>query len=414
MKNAKIWLIGTLATATLAAAWFATRPAAFAQPVTIAPLPPGAAKTGDPAADAKAAIDKALAYLKSKQNKDYTWGEGDICPALTGLCIKAFIQSGVDPDTQFLDKALEALIAFQKATGGIYTQSLAAYNTAIAISALASAPGEEELKEPLKKALEYLKSLQWRDTIQGLPNDEQVKPGDVRGGGWGYGGGKTGRPDMSNVNMAMDALHDAGLPKDSPEYKRVLEFLTHCQNNSETNKDPDGFKSGDDGGSFYSPANKGMSPAGEYTDASGNRMLRSYGSMTYAGLKSMIYAGLSKDDPRVKAAFAWITKNWTMDRNPGMEVADPKAAESGLFYYYHTMARALRAYGQPVITDDKGNQHDWRLELIAKLASLQKPDGSWEGHDKWMESNPQIVTAMAVLALQEVQADLKDHPANAK
>ncbi len=34
-------------------------------------------------------------------------------------------------------------------------------------------------------------------------------------------------------------------------------------------------------------------------------------AMTYAGLKSMIYAGLAADDPRVKAAIAYITKHYT-------------------------------------------------------------------------------------------------------
>ena len=76
----------------------------------------------------------------------------------------------------------------------------------------------------------------------------------------------------------------------------------------------------------------------------GKRIVRSYGSMTYAGLKSMIYCGLTKDDPRVKAAWNWIRKNWTLDINPGMQFSnpkDPKAGESGLYYYYHTLARAL-------------------------------------------------------------------------
>ena len=53
-------------------------------------------------------------------------------------------------------------------------------------------------------------------------------------------------------------------------------------------------------------------------------MLRSYGSMTYAGLKSMIYAGLSHDDPRVKAAWEWIGRNFTVDENPGMAASGRK------------------------------------------------------------------------------------------
>jgi squalene-hopene/tetraprenyl-beta-curcumene cyclase len=139
-------------------------------------------------------------------------------------------------------------------------------------------------------------------------------------------------------------------------------------------------------------------------------MLRSYGSMTYAGLKSMIYAGLTKDDPRVKAAWDWVTKNWTLDENPGMRLNSPDSARSGLFYYYHTLAKALNAYDQPTITDARGTAHDWRAELIEKLSTLQKPDGSWVGEKRWMEDNPVLVTAYMVMALEEVKQDLKEHP----
>ena len=60
--------------------------------------------------------------------------------------------------------------------------------------------------------------------------------------------------------------------------------------------------------------------------------------MTYAGIKSMIYCGVGKDDPRMKKALEWIQKNYTVDANPGM----PKALEQrGLYYYYHTMAKCL-------------------------------------------------------------------------
>jgi small subunit ribosomal protein S11 len=81
--------------------------------------------------------------------------------------------------------------------------------------------------------------------------------------------------------------------------------------------------------------------------------------MTYAGLKSMIYAGLTHDDPRVKAAFAWVSKNWTLDENPGMRLNNPQAAQFGLYYYFHTLARALNAYDQPTITDAQGNTIAW-------------------------------------------------------
>jgi squalene-hopene/tetraprenyl-beta-curcumene cyclase len=149
--------------------------------------------------------------------------------------------------------------------------------------------------------------------------------------------------------------------------------------------------------------------AGELTGPDGRRLLRSYGTMTYAGLKSMIYAGLTKDDPRVKAAWSWVTKNWTLDENPGMKGSSPDAAQSGLYYYFHTLAKALNAYNQPTIETTRG-KHDWRIEVVEKVATLQKPDGSWQGDKRWMENNPVLVTAYTVLALQEVQRDLAEHP----
>src|SRR5205823_9082494 len=133
-----------------------------------------------------------------------------------------------------------------------------------------------------------------------------------------------------------EALHDSGLKPDDPAMKAALKFITRMQNLSETN---DQKWAGNDGGGIYTPANNGESKAGEYTGPDGKRMLRSYGSMTYAMLKSYIYAGLTKDDPRVKAAWDWVTKNWTLDENPGMRLGTPTAAKQGYFYYFHTLDR---------------------------------------------------------------------------
>jgi squalene-hopene/tetraprenyl-beta-curcumene cyclase len=129
--------------------------------------------------------------------------------------------------------------------------------------------------------------------------------------------------------------------------------------------------------------------------------------MTYAGLKSMILAGLSKDDPRVKAATAWIRENWTLDENPGMIFSAPDAAQSGLYYYYHTLARALAANGEPTLTIKGGKTVDWRIALIEKVATLQQADGSWAGQKRWMESNPMLDTSYVVQALVEARNDLQ-------
>ncbi len=117
--------------------------------------------------------------------------------------------------------------------------------------------------------------------------------------------------------------------------------------------------------------------------------------MTYAGFKSMLYAGLSPDDVRVRAAFDWIRRHWTFEENPGL-------GQQGLYYYYHTMARALRAGQQDSITDLSGTSHNWRHELIDAIASRQRGDGSWQNPaDRWLEGQPVMATIYSVLALEE-------------
>ena len=364
------------------------------------------ARGADPA---QTAIDNGLAYLKAHQLPDGGWAAPSEPPAITALVLKAFVQDPAAADPAVVDKGFAALLADQKPDGGIYRDTLANYNTAICVTALASVP-HDKYRPQVDRAVAFLHALQWTDTIDQAPSAERkpVPKTDPRYGGFGYGKATgNGRPDGSNAQMALDALHDAGVKPDDPAYAAALAFESRLQNRSESNDQP---WAGNDGGFIYTDAENGSSNGGTYTGPDGRKMLRSYGSMTYAGLKSMIYAGLGHDDPRVKAAFGWVTKNWTWDEVPGLARAPGVKPESGLFYYFHTAARALAAYGQPVITDAQGAKHDWRAELTTKLLSLQQPDGSWVGERRWMESNPTLVTAIAVICLEQAKADQKARP----
>jgi len=367
---------------------------------------PAHAADPDSSKKAQELIDKGLAYLKSQQKPDGSWQTANDQPALTAIALKAFLGDSKNYNAQspLVEKGFTKLLTYQQPNGGIYKDMIANYNTSIAISAL-SAAGDKKYQSQVEKAVAFLKALQWNNNPAELNERKAVEDSDPRFGGWGYG--RKERPDMSNLQVAMDALKDAGLNPSDPAYQNAIKFITRSQNLSETNDQP---WASNDGGFIYTPALGGESMAGEYTGPDGKKLLRSYGSMTYAGLKSMIYAGLTKDDQRVKAAFEWISKNWTVDENPGMKSPDPAAAGYGLYYYFHTLARSLSAYGQPTITDPQGKSHDWRIELIDKLATLQKPDGSWVGEKKWMEDNPVLVTAYAVIALEHAEQDLAARP----
>jgi squalene-hopene/tetraprenyl-beta-curcumene cyclase len=302
-----------------------------------------------------------------------------------------------------VDKGLEWLVSLQREDGSIHDGKLANYITSASILALVRS-GEERFRPAIARAQGFLAGLQ-------ADEGEGYSEGDLYYGGIGYG--STERPDLSNLQMALEALAASGLPSDAPTYKKALRFLERCQNRSESNtlRIAEGeavIESGDDGGGVYAP---GDSKAGFVELEGGVKVPRSYGSMTYALLKCFVFAGLPKDDPRMKAAFDWCQKNYTLDVNPGFEgSSDPAAAYQGLFYYFYTMAHALEAYGADAIVDAAGERHDWRAELAGRLVAMQsKADGSWVNANspRWYEGNPLLASAYALLALRSTLAEAR-------
>ncbi len=303
-------------------------------------------------------------------------------PAVTALAVTGLLRTGTPPDAEVIRRGIDYLLSFSKPSGGIHPDEspYANYETAISVMALAACNDDGRYDETLAKAEAFLKGLQW-------DGGESIDPADPAYGGAGYGSKQ--RPDLSNTAFLIEALRTAGVSEDDPAIQRALVFVSRTQNlEGPANTLPFPAKN-PDGGFYYTPANGGESQAGETP----NGGLRSYASMTYAGLKSMIFAGLDREDSRVQAAVTWLRKHYTFEENPGM-------GDSGLFYFYQTAAKALDALGEDAFTDAAGVAHDWRAELVSELASRQQPDGSWiNANSRWLEGDPNLVTAYALLAL---------------
>lgn len=389
MHHRTPWIIAALTTLTFPLVFASGDPPAkpVAQP------PAGERLPADLSDAAHEAIRRGLTFLKSTQEEPGGW-TSRFGPGVSAIVTQAFIQSSdYGPKHPVVRRATGYIMSFAKPDGGIYQSemSLHNYQTSVVLMMLAAADDPAQ-RDTVAKARDFLKRLQYDES-------ESIDAADPWYGGAGYTDRK--RPDLSNTQMMLDALHHSGLPVDDPTYQKALKFISRCQMLDAANDQP--FADGaTDGGFIYSPANGGESKAGEI-EIGGKPRLRSYGSMTYAGFKSMLYAGVDRNDPRVRAAVKWIARNWTLDANPNMPGAQ---SIEGLYYYYHVFAKAMRAWGEPVIEDDRGVKHNWRVELIRKLLSLQNKDGSWvNSKDRWAENDPNYVTALAILAMQEALRD---------
>lgn len=327
-------------------------------------------------------VTKAVSFLKAEGQAEDGSFSGKAGTGPTSLVVAGLLSVGQTPNDPIVAKALKFLESNVREDGGIYAENSRHknYETSIAVVCLSKANIDGRFDAILKKADKFLRNLQWDE-------GEGKSESDMEYGGAGYD--SKGRPDLSNTAFFIEALKSAGAGEDDEAIQRALKFVSRCQNlENESNDAPVSAKV-NDGGFFYTIGGGGESKAGGDTTAG----LRSYGSMTYAGLKSMIYAGVNKDDKRVKAALEFLKKNYDLETNPGM-------GKSGLFYYYHTMSKALDALGESNFVDAKGASHEWKKELFAELKKSQQPNGSWVNTDsRWMEGDPNLVTGYVLLAL---------------
>lgn len=316
-------------------------------------------------------------------------------------------------EQQTIDQGLQWLLTQQEEDGTIGKQ-VPNYTTCAAVAALVRWD-RPEVKPALAKAQRAILAFQNSEATGYDRKDPDY-------GSIGYGNSQRG--DLSNLHFSLEALRATGLPADHEAFQKALVFLQRTQNLKSTNdfsgkvKDPDregqvlDVVPGDDGGAAYYPGN---SAAGYLVQIDGKSIPRSYGSMTYALLKSYTLAGLPGSDPRVQAAVRWIRENWDLATNPGSDPAlGEKVKYQGLYYYYMVLAQALDLAGEktvlvpgPVAADGTATtvELDWKQALRTHLEGLQQADGSWVNgkNGRWYESVPVLCTCYAMAALERCQ-----------
>ena len=344
-------------------------------------LPVMAQESAVAAPTAAQLVKGGVEYLRKAQAPDGSFSK-EAGPGITAIVATGLLQNDVPATDPMVAKALKYLESFVRTDGAVAAEGskYSNYETSMAIRAFKAANANGQYDDLLKGAEGYIKQIQWSG------EEGHDESSDFYGGA-GYGG--HARPDLSNTTFMLDALESLEVPADDEAVQRALVFVSRCQNLPSKYNETKFPALNPDGGFYYTIAQGGSSQAG----ALPNGGLRSYGSMGYAGLKSMLYAGVDRNDPRVKAVVEWLQQHYSLDENPGM-------GDSGLYYYFHTFAKALSAYGEKDFVEKDGDKHDWKQELVAALAARQKDDGSWANtNERWLEADPNLSTGYALLAL---------------
>jgi squalene-hopene/tetraprenyl-beta-curcumene cyclase len=324
---------------------------------------------------ARVSAERGLEFLRGRMAADGSWSKS---VGVTALALRAILASPhhYSEQDEVISKPIEFLLAHRRADGSITESDVnQGYNTALTVSALI-ATRNAKYQPVIEAGTAYLKKIQ-------IDEAKGYKKSHAWYGGIGYS--DDGTPDMSNQYLALTALRDAAVDPKDPVWQKALKFISRSQNRSESN---DQKWASNDGGFIYMPG--ANLPPFKGTE--------SYGTMTSAGLITLLYAGVDKKDPRIQDAYKWIRNHYTLETVPGTDRKD------GLYYFYLAFAQCLFAYGTPTLTDGNGVRHVWRNELGSKLVGLQLQDGSWVNKDSalWWQDNPELVTAFTVNALDYV------------
>jgi squalene-hopene/tetraprenyl-beta-curcumene cyclase len=349
-----------------------------------------------------AQIEKGVKYLMTKANEDGSIGnKAEPNPGITGLIVSSVSKTKLkEANRAKLDKAVDFILAGKDPKNNSYSggqPKLSNYFTSVAIMALSSLD-KEKYKAEIAKTTDYLKGSQASETSGNKKEDWQY-------GGFNYNEKGENAPDLNNTGFALSALNSAELKKDDETWKKAVVFLQRVHNSPEVSdlqKVNPKVKVLNDGGAMYFPGN---SKGGEIKNEDGTFSCPSYGSMTYQLMQSYLFAGVPKDDKKVKEIMRYISNNFTLDTNPGLP---EKQAKEGLFNYYRIMAEALNTLGDQKVETAKGKRIIWAQDLSKHLKGLQKEDGSWsnDGSPRWMEGNPDLVTAYTILALVACRENL--------
>ncbi len=348
------------------------------------------------------AIDRGVAWMRSRQGTDGTFGDGPSRTSAypfgyTALGVHVLRSCGAPADDPAVVKGIEALRRLYRS--GSAFQHAETYQLALGLLALeahfAAPPDEKEAGgsrygKPAKPAARRIPAadLEWMRSMAHRICSAQDPCGAFGYQGTdGYGGtGRRGRGgwDHSNTQYALLGLKAArrcGVDIDTKVFLRCLEHLLDDQ-------EPSGpaverRETDDAGGDRYGPRSRAAGT--DHARGWGYRgRSTATGSMTSGGVSSVVICrgelqgrtgyGGALDGRAVKSirdGIAWIGRNFSVTGNPSA------AGRGGSGWHYYWLYGLERAGVLAGVTWT--GPHDWYLEGARYLLGAQESGGGWEG-----------------------------------
>lgn len=316
--------------------------------------------------EVNSAIDRAVQYLKGKQNADGSWGGNSASKVgRSALCTLALLNSGCNANDPTVRKALVYLRKFGPSNiEGTYVAYCVSLQTMVF-----------SLADPNRDKPLIQRNVKWFEQIQ------QRDGGQKRRGGWGYGreSASSHYADVSNSQFVVLALYEAervGVSCSPEIWKLAKEYWENMQIS--------------DGSWGYTDTND---PSGSRTSAGIASLLIANGMVNDGSAEVVgadIYCCLDSEgtgESRIRRGFNWLAKYFSATSNP-------RGSNTYLFYYLYGVERVGRMTGHRYI----GN-HDWYREGAEFL--VKRGESALVSHWKGVgsEEDEHVATSFALLFL---------------
>ncbi len=375
----------------------------------------------DPQVELRQVLERACTFLWQQQSEDGGWHSRTYAvlrsgQALTPYCLEALLRVPETVVRRSADRVAAGLAFIRRHAEPLGVMGwddpevpeYPNHSTAAAIGSL-TAGGQVDDQGLIERLAQSLITAQYAEP-HGF-TDRQLAYG-----AWGFATprvpGRVEHLDISHTRHCLQALRsaEAYLPEfhvPAGTYARSLRFLRLLQRHPDEDRSHpqpldwpedappwNGQAESFDGGFYFSPTALAANKGGWQRDPS---HWKSYSTATCDGCLALLSAGVPERDPRVQAAADWLRRYAEASYPAGVPKEGPESWGAAI-RFYHFAARSECSAAISLTGP-------WRSDMLAALAVLQNPDGSFVNRESHLmkEDDPLLATSLAIRGLNHAR-----------